>query len=72
MQENPGNSNSEGKRKTVRVSGNSSYRGKFQGQEILIAFARSSSYPSSSYRGSTVLTQNCWDKQGVLWDKASF
>ena len=60
MQYNPSSSNSEGKQKTVRV------RGEFRVlrvnfSEILIMekkiqfeLAGNSSYPSSSYRGSTV------------------
>ena len=59
---NPGNSNSEGKRKTVRASEGSSYRGRLKkkknchvavtflikGKEIQFELAGISSYPSPS------------------------
>ena len=59
--ENPGNSNCEGKRKTVRVSENSSYRGKFQwnfdqGKEKLVRVSgesESSEFELSGFYCST-------------------
>ena len=55
-----GNSNSEGKRKTVRVSGEFYLSGVnfseivIKGKEIYLKLAGNSNYPSLSYRGSNI------------------
>ena len=55
LQWNLGNSSSEGKREAVRVIGVNFSAILIKGNEISLELAENSSYPSSSYRGSSRL-----------------
>ena len=69
--ENPGNSNCEGKRKTVLVSENSSYRGKFQwnfdqGKEKLVRVSGESESPEFELSGFYCSTKAVMKNSGHM------
>ena len=66
VQKNPGNSNSEGKRKTARVIGVDFSDILIKGKEIKLELVGYSSYPSSSYRGSNCIFMVI-NQYWILW-----